>query len=74
MAMLEGEKSSRTFKLNKRAKVTIKSEKIDQDLYKHKVVVEYEISNLEPLRFSNKTELAELVQGFELEEDQQALL
>jgi hypothetical protein len=72
--MLEGEKSQRTFKLNNRAKVTVKSEKIDQDLYKHKVVVEYELTNLEPLKFKDKTALAELVQGFDLEEDQQALL
>lgn len=72
--MLEGEKSSRTFVLNKRAKVTVKSEKIGIDLYEHRVVVDYKITNLEPMKFNNKTEIAELIQDFELEEDQQALL
>ena len=69
MAYLEGEKSQRTYKLNRNASVTVKTE-MKGDVYTHKVMLTVEQASMEPLRFINKGEIAKLLQEVDLEDEQ----
>ncbi len=69
MPYLEGEKSQRTYKLNRNASVTVKTE-MKGDVYTHKVVLTVEQASMEPLRFSDKTQIAKLLQEADLEDEQ----
>lgn len=71
--MILGEKSQRTYKLNKGTTVTVKSEMKADKVFTHKVIVEKEMVTTEPLQFVNKQAVAELVEGFDLEQDQTSL-
>lgn len=68
--MLEGEKSQRYYKLNNNTSVTIKTEKIAENVYKNKIVLEHEHGTAEPLRFRSKRAIAELVEGIDLTDPQ----
>lgn len=72
--MILGEESSRTYKLNNSTKVKIKSVMKADKVFTHKVVVEKELVTTEPLQFPNKNAVAELVEGFDLEQDQTSLM
>ncbi len=69
MGYLEGEKSQRTYKLNRNASVTVKTE-MKGDVYTHKLVLTVEQASMEPLRFSDKTQIAKLLQEANLEDEQ----
>lgn len=69
MAYLEAEKSQRTFKLNSNASVTIKTE-MKGDVYSHQVVLTVSAASLKPLQFTNKREIAKLLQEADLEDKQ----
>lgn len=72
--MILGEKSVRTYVLNRGTKVTVKSEMKADKVFSHKIIVEKEMVTTEPLQFPNKNAVAELVEGFDLEQDQQSLI
>lgn len=69
MAYLEGEKSQRTYKLNRNANVVVKTE-MKGDVYTHKIILTVEQASMTPLRFSDKSEIARLLQEADLEDEQ----
>ncbi len=71
--MILGEKSVRTYKINGSTTVTVKSEMKADKVYSHEVTVKKGIVTTEPLQFVNKQAVAELVEGFDLEQDQTSL-
>lgn len=71
--MIEGEESSRTYKLNRHTKVKIKSKKIEgaiEDIYTHKIIVEHEQTTISPLMFQNKSQITKLIEDIDFDEDQ----
>jgi len=72
--MILGEKSQRTYVLNRGTKVTVKSEMKADKVFSHKIVVEHEQVTTEPLQFANKQAVADLVEGFDLDQDQTSLI
>lgn len=72
--MILGEKSVRTYVLNRGTKVTVKSEMKADKVFSHKVIVEKELVTTEALQFINKQAVADLVEGFDLEQDQMSLV
>jgi hypothetical protein len=69
MAYLEAEKSKRTFKLNRNATAVIETE-MTGDVYKHKISITIEQASMKPLQFTNKDEIAKLLQEADLEDEQ----
>lgn len=69
MAYLEGEVSKRTYKLNRNATAVVES-KMKGDVYTHKVSITIESASMQPLRFSDKSEIAKLLQEADLEDEQ----
>lgn len=72
--MILGEKSTRTYKLNAGTTVTVKSEMKADKVYSHEIIVHKKQVTTEPLQFINKQAVADLVEGFDLEQDQTSLI
>lgn len=72
--MILGEKSVRTYKLNKDTTVTVKSEMKADKVYSHEIIVQKKEVTVEPLQFINKQAVADLVEGFDLDQDQTSLI
>lgn len=69
MAYLEGEQSKRVYKLNRNATAVVES-KMKGDVYTHKISITIEQASMEPLRFSDKSQIAKLLQEADLEDEQ----
>lgn len=69
MPYLEGEKSQRTYKLNRNSTVTVKTE-MKGDVYTHEIILSIKQASMEPLRFTDKSQIAKLIEDADLEDPQ----
>lgn len=72
-SMILGEESTRTYKLNATTTVRVKSVMKAPQVYTHVITVTHERSTMTPLEFPSKSAVAQLVEGINLDDEQQSL-
>lgn len=70
--MLEGEKSTHEYQLNRNVKVLIKSKRVGEEYY-HTVVMTAGHVTKTPLEITEKEDIAHLIEGIDLEEEQTSM-
>ena len=72
--MILGEESTRTFVLNNRVKVVVKSTMKADKVFTHEITVKAKDVTTQPLNFINKVGVQKLIENLDLEVDQASLL
>lgn len=64
----------RRVRLNRETLVTIRSKKDkDSDIYRNTVTLQHESADIKPLQLGSRSDIAEYIQGVDLDDDQMGL-